>query len=61
MGRLLSIQEVLSDRLPIARTSLHKLMSSGELRTVKIGGRRFIRECDLDEFIDRHVVGGGAE
>ena len=47
---LLKIPEVL-ERLAICQTKLYELMSSGELRSVKVGRARRIPSDELDRFI----------
>jgi excisionase family DNA binding protein len=47
---LLKIPEVL-ERLAISQTKLYELMSSGELRSVKVGRARRIPSDELDRFI----------
>jgi excisionase family DNA binding protein len=38
--------------LPIGRSALYNLMNSGELRTVKLGGRRVIPVAELHKLFD---------
>ena len=52
MDRLLSIAATL-EHIPVARSTLHGLLTSGELRSVKIGGRRFVPESAISEYLDR--------
>ena len=40
-----------SDRLGICRANLYNLLSSGELRSVKIGRRRLVPEQAIADFI----------
>lgn len=40
-------------RIPISRTGLYGLFASGELRSVKVGGRRFVPESAINEYIGR--------
>ena len=47
---LLKIPEVL-ERLAIGQTKLYELMSSGELRSVKVGRSRRVPSDELDRFI----------
>jgi excisionase family DNA binding protein len=47
---LLKIPEVL-ERLAISQTKLYELMSSGELRSVKVGRSRRVPSDELDRFI----------
>ena len=47
---LLKIPEVL-ERLAISQTKLYELMSSGELRSVKVGRSRRVPSAELDRFI----------
>ena len=39
----------------ISEPSLFKLMRTGQLRFVKVGGRTMFRPQDLQEFIERNV------
>lgn len=48
---LLSVDEVI-EGLGIGRTSVFALFKSGELKTIKIGRRTFVRPGDLQAFID---------
>ena len=56
---LLTLAETL-ERLPVSRMTLHKLVQSGQLRTVVVGRRRFVTEDDLAAFIEARTEGGGA-
>jgi len=47
---LLKIPEVL-ERLAISQTKLYELMSSGELRSVKLGRSRRVPSDEIDRFI----------
>jgi excisionase family DNA binding protein len=47
---LLKIPEVL-ERLAISQTKLYELLSSGELRSVKVGRARRVPSDELDRFI----------
>ena len=48
--RLLTVDDVL-DRLPVSRAHLNLMFQSGELPSVKVGKRRFVRESDLATYI----------
>lgn len=50
VATLLRVPEVVA-RLGISRAKLYELLASGELRSVRIGGSRRIRNEDLDKFI----------
>ena len=39
------------ERVPVSRSKLYGLMRTGELRSVKVGGRRLIPESALVEFM----------
>jgi len=41
--------------LGVSRASLYRLLSSGELRTTKIGGRTLVRRVDADAFLEASV------
>lgn len=47
---LLSIPEA-QKRVPVSRAKFYQLLKSGELKSVKIGARRFIADSQIDEFI----------
>ena len=49
--RLVSIHPDASSRLGVSRATVYELHSRGELRTVKLGRRRMVRESDLQAFI----------
>ena len=51
---LLTVNEVAA-RLAIGRTTLYQLITSQELRTVKIGRARRIPESAVNEWIARHI------
>lgn len=40
------------EALRVGRTTLHSLIKTGQLKTLKIGGRRFVDERDLVAFVD---------
>lgn len=46
-------------RLNVSRTALYRLMSAGELRSVKVGGSRRIPEAALRDFVAA-LDGGGS-
>jgi excisionase family DNA binding protein len=52
MAELIAVPAVMA-RLGIGRTKLYELIDSGELRSVKIGSRRFVTGAALDDFITR--------
>lgn len=63
--RLLSLTDVLG-RVPISKPTLARIIRSGDLTVVRIGGRTFVAPTDLREFIDlrrergsRHPRRGG--
>lgn len=39
------------ERVPVSRSKLYALMRTGDLRSVKVGGRRLIPESALVEFM----------
>ncbi|MGK9270321.1 helix-turn-helix domain-containing protein [Williamsia muralis] len=45
--------EAAAERLGIKRSLLYELMKSGDLRSVKVGGRRLVPESAIVEFIER--------
>lgn len=48
--RLLNTGEV-AERLSVSKVWLYELISRGEIRSVKLGRRRLIRESDLSAYI----------
>ena len=52
MAELIAVPAVMA-RLGIGRTKLYELIDSGELRSVKIGSRRFVTDAALHDFITR--------
>ena len=52
MAELIAVPVAMA-RLGIGRTKLYELIDSGELRSVKIGSRRFVTDAALDDFITR--------
>ena len=59
---LLKIPEVMA-RLAVGQTKVYELMSSGELRSVKVGRSRRVPNDDLERFMaeldDSRPSGGG--
>lgn len=51
--------EAVMERLGVGRSTAFGLMTSGELRSVKVGRRRLVSEAALCEFIQRLDSGGG--
>ena len=56
---LMTIEEVI-ETTGIGRTTVFKLLKSGELKAVKIGTRTFVRPQHLSEFIDNAEARGVA-
>jgi excisionase family DNA binding protein len=50
MATLHTIQATMQ-RIPVARSTLYRMLETGELRSVKVGSRRFIPESAIEEFI----------
>ncbi|MFS6529719.1 helix-turn-helix domain-containing protein [Microbacterium aurugineum] len=48
---LLTVDEV-AERLRRTPTSVRHLIASEQLKSGRVGGRRMVRESDLNEFID---------
>jgi hypothetical protein len=59
-ARLNSVQEVLA-RVPLSRSKLYQEMASGQLKSVKVGRRRLVAECQLIDYIDRLVEAGTSD
>lgn len=38
-------------RLGISRATVYELLATGDLRSVKLGGRRLVRESEIQRFI----------
>ena len=56
MERLLLRENEALDALGIGRTTLWRLLSSGELRSVRIGRARRIPAVAIQEWIDKQVA-----
>ncbi|MFI5535295.1 helix-turn-helix domain-containing protein [Nocardia sp. NPDC051900] len=52
MSQLLTEQEV-RKRIPVGHSKYYELIGSGELRSVKIGRRRFVTEQAVADYIAR--------
>jgi excisionase family DNA binding protein len=50
MEKFYTIKEV-ADLLRISKPTLYRLMSSGKLKAVKLGGRTLFKESELNRFI----------
>lgn len=50
MSRLLTEKDV-RQRIPIGHSKYYELIGSGELRSVKIGRRRFVTEEAISDYI----------
>lgn len=44
----------------LSRTKVYELIAAGELRTVKIGRRRFVPASAVQEYVDRLLCQGAA-
>lgn len=53
---LLHKPERAAKRLDVSRTTVYKLMETGELRSIKIGRARRIPEAAIVEFIESQVA-----
>jgi len=51
MEKLHTIGEV-AEMLRISKPSVYRLMSSGQLKSVKIGGRTLFKETELERFVN---------
>lgn len=47
-------------RVPVSRAKFYRLIKSGEIASVKVGGRRFVADSQIDEFIRRQISGSDA-
>lgn len=51
-------QEEVAHRLAISRTTLWRLIKSGEFEVVSIGSRTFVTSASIDQFLARHTTAG---
>lgn len=51
---LLRLSEV-AERTTLHRSTISRLIKSGELPCVKFGSRKLVREIDLDAFIESRI------
>ena len=51
MEKLYTIGEV-AESLRVSKPSIYRLMSSGQLKSIKIGGRTLFKESEIERFID---------
>jgi excisionase family DNA binding protein len=49
--RLMAVTEVM-ERLALSRQGVYNVMNSGQLRSVRIGTRRLIRESDFEAYLE---------
>ena len=57
---LLTVDETIRV-LRLGRTRVNKILRGGELPSIKIGHRRFVRRIDLERFLDAHEYRPGDE
>jgi hypothetical protein len=50
--RLVSIPGT-REQIPVARSSLYKIIDTGELKRVRVGGRVFVTQASIDSYIQR--------
>lgn len=50
MSELLTLDEV-AERLRIGKRTAERLIATGELRSLKVGRRRFIEELELERYV----------
>lgn len=48
------------ERLRVSLRTLDRLIARGELTTLKIGRRRFVRPSDLEDFLEQRAKAGAA-
>jgi excisionase family DNA binding protein len=41
------------ERIPVSRNTMQRMVSTGTLRSIKIGARRFIPETAVNEYLER--------
>jgi excisionase family DNA binding protein len=51
MDKLYTIEETMN-LLKVSRAGLYRLMSTGKIKHVKLGGRTLFKESELSRFID---------
>jgi hypothetical protein len=56
--RLVDVRGTLS-QIPIARSSLYCLFDAGELTRIRVGGRVFVTQQSIDEFLARNTIRAG--
>ena len=59
MSELQTLEES-RHRLRVSHPTLHKLIRTGQLESVRIGRRRFVTSAAIDAFIDRNTEAGAA-
>jgi len=52
MERLLTMADAM-ERIPVSRNTMQRMVSTGTLRSIKIGARRFIPETAVNEYLER--------
>lgn len=52
---LLNVEQIM-ERLNVSAPTVYKLLKSGELKCVRIGGRKLVTEAELERFINQHAV-----
>jgi excisionase family DNA binding protein len=56
-GKILYRAEEAADVMSLSRTAVFALIKSGDLRAVKIGGRRRIPRSSIEEYVARLAAG----
>lgn len=51
---LLNVEQIMA-RLNVSMPTVYKLLKSGELKCVKIGGRKLVTESEIERFIKEHA------
>ncbi len=51
-AKVLTVDEA-AQQLHISRSGLYRLILSNQLRSIKIGNRRFVRPMYIDEYLNR--------
>ena len=52
--KLLRLSEV-AEETTLHRSTISRLIKAGELPCVQLGGRKLVREIDLDAFIENNI------
>jgi excisionase family DNA binding protein len=54
--RFLKLKDV-QEQFGVSRSTVWRWHAEAGLRVVRVGGVTRIRQCDLDQFVERHLTG----